>query len=93
MDNTCTACGVVIPSPLYTYGDPNAPMCQSCHLGLLSDDHPFYHPLFSYDDLGDGWFLKRLTAAGAVYLGGAPGQALMRVHRGEGRIEILQESA
>jgi hypothetical protein len=86
MKTICVACACEIESPLYTYGDLDAPMCQSCHLGLLSDD---YQPLYSYDDLGDGWLLKRLTEAGAVVLGGVPGQALMRVNRALGIMEFI----
>ncbi len=92
MKTICVACECEIESPLYTYGDLDAPMCQGCHLGLLSDDSPLSQPLYSYDDLGDGWLLKRLTEAGAALLGGAPGEPMMRVNRALGIMELCSKA-
>ena len=84
---TCVACGAVLATPLETYGDLDAPMCLGCWTEPSND--LFDRPFFRYEDMGDGWQLKRLTAAGAAYLGGKEGDALMKVNHEEHILEVL----
>jgi hypothetical protein len=76
----CTACGAELKTPLETYGDYNAPMCSDCHFAFL-DDGDEYRPLYSYTSIGNGYYEKRLTEAGAIFLEGTPGELMMIVRR------------
>lgn len=75
----CTACGALLATPLATYGEYDAPMCADCYFALTSDF--LAQPLYWYDPLSDGRFIKRLTAAGAIYLDGTLNEAMMIVQR------------
>lgn len=86
---TCVACGASLPTPLDTFGDRDAPLCQSCHLGFLTEGDDDDQLLFSYEDAGDGWLLKKLTEGGAAFLGGTPGQIVAKVNRQAGKIILF----
>jgi hypothetical protein len=89
----CTACGTELAAPLETFGDLDAPMCQACHLGLMAEDDPYDRALFRYDDLGDGWLLKRLTEHGAEMLGGSAGEPVAKVNRAARSIVLFSPPA
>lgn len=90
----CVICGAAIATVLETYGEIDAPCCQCCWLNGGEYPEGWYtQALFSYEDLGGGWLLKRLTAAGAALLGGKEGEAMMRVNRDAGKIHMLRREA
>ena len=77
----CTLCGTELPDSLYTYGNADAPMCQSCYLALLERGHT--DTVFMYKPVGNGWYRKCLTEYGAMFLEGTVGECLALVYRPE----------
>jgi hypothetical protein len=78
----CTLCSTELAEPLYTYGDHDAPMCQSCYLDLLSKSG-HTDTVFRYEPVGNGWYRKCLTEYGAIFLEGTEGECLALVYRPE----------
>jgi hypothetical protein len=74
----CIACQALLQTPIEVYGDCRSPMCSDCHFTFLSDLDD-YEPLYSYTPIGNGYYEKRLTQAGAVFLEGMPGELMMIV--------------
>ena len=54
---TCVMCGADLPTPLATYGDGDAPCCQSCWLTPVPDGWNI--EIFACETLPDGTIVTR----------------------------------